>query len=71
MRDPVCGMTVGVGALTVAAHPEYGFCSEHCRRAFLASPERFSGASDAGSGEQAHECCGGKKGHRNTTADRA
>ena len=41
MRDPVCGMTVGPGALQVDGYPEFGFCSEHCRRGFLAAPERY------------------------------
>ncbi|MEX2419721.1 MAG: heavy metal translocating P-type ATPase [Acidimicrobiia bacterium] len=42
MRDPVCGMTVGRGALKVDGHPELGFCSEHCRQSFLADPEGYS-----------------------------
>jgi len=41
MRDPVCGMTVGPEALTIAAYPAFGFCSEHCRRSFLGSPQTF------------------------------
>ena len=45
MRDPVCGMTVGEGALQVDAYPEYRFCSEHCRQSFLADPERYDGQS--------------------------
>ncbi|HIE21323.1 MAG TPA: YHS domain-containing protein, partial [Acidimicrobiia bacterium] len=45
MRDPVCGMTVGDGALKVDAYPEYGFCSEHCRSSFLADPESYNGGS--------------------------
>ena len=37
MRDPVCEMTVCEGVrLTVDGYPEYGFCSQHCREAFLA-----------------------------------
>ncbi|MEX1207892.1 MAG: heavy metal translocating P-type ATPase [Acidimicrobiia bacterium] len=47
MRDPVCGMTVGRGALKVDGYPELGFCSEHCRRSFLADPERYSGDGTA------------------------
>ncbi|MEX0700449.1 MAG: YHS domain-containing protein [Acidimicrobiia bacterium] len=41
MRDPVCGMTVGPGALQAGGYPGLGFCSEHCRRSFLADPERY------------------------------
>ncbi|MCH8899228.1 MAG: cation transporter, partial [Acidobacteria bacterium] len=48
MRDPVCGMTVGDGALTVEGYPEYGFCSGHCHDAFLAEPSRFEGESAGG-----------------------
>lgn len=51
MRDPVCNMIVGVGALTVESHPEFGFCSEHCRRAFLAAPDSYVPA-DAGNTPQ-------------------
>lgn len=35
-------MAVGEGALTVDGYPEYGFCSEHCRKAFLAEPARYA-----------------------------
>jgi Cu+-exporting ATPase len=50
MRDPVCGMKVGPGALHADGYPDFGFCSEHCRRSFLADPERYAGdtASDHG-----------------------
>ncbi|MFV2000916.1 MAG: heavy metal translocating P-type ATPase [Acidimicrobiia bacterium] len=41
MRDPVCGMTVGVNALTAKGFPEYGFCSRHCLEAFTADPESY------------------------------
>jgi len=73
MHDPVCGMTVGHGALTVAEYPELGFCSEHCRRAFLASPDRFLGSS-SGSVEHSGSCCGGcgdMEGSRHTMEHRA
>ncbi|HKZ25749.1 MAG TPA: HAD-IC family P-type ATPase, partial [Acidimicrobiia bacterium] len=46
MRDPVCGMTVGAGALQVDGYPEFGFCSEHCRTEFSAHPERYSRGTD-------------------------
>src|SRR3972149_5266981 len=50
MRDPVCGMKVGPGALQADGYPDFRFCSEHCRRRFLADPERYGGApaSDGG-----------------------
>lgn len=41
MHDPVCGMTVGPDASRVEGYPEYGFCSEHCRQAFIADPGRY------------------------------
>lgn len=44
MRDPVCEMTVCEGVrLTVDGYREYGFCSQHCREAFLAEPARYVG----------------------------
>ena len=43
LRDPVCGMTVGPGAQRADGYPEFGFCSEPCRRTFLAHPERHGG----------------------------
>ncbi|HEX6302090.1 MAG TPA: heavy metal translocating P-type ATPase [Acidimicrobiia bacterium] len=46
MLDPVCGMTVRADAATVEGYPEFGFCSDHCRREFTANPERYVGASD-------------------------
>ena len=48
MRDPVCGMTVGEGALTVDGHPEYGFCSEHCRKTFQGDPAHYLEGADSG-----------------------
>jgi P-type Cu+ transporter len=46
MRDPVCGMTVGPGAIQVAEYPDFGFCSEHCRRSFRADPEQYTAGAD-------------------------
>jgi len=48
MHDPVCGMTVRVGAPTVEGYPEYGFCSNHCLEAFTADPVSYvdQGAED-------------------------
>jgi xanthine dehydrogenase accessory factor len=45
--DPVCGMTVAVGATTDAVTYEgvtYWFCSAGCRRRFQTAPERFAAA---------------------------
>ena len=43
-RDPVCEMTVGEGVcLSVDGYPQYGFCSEHCRDAFLDEPTQYNG----------------------------
>lgn len=41
MYDPVCGMTVGDAAPEVDGHPELAFCSEQCRQAFTANPDRY------------------------------
>ncbi|MFV1969851.1 MAG: heavy metal translocating P-type ATPase [Acidimicrobiia bacterium] len=43
MRDPVCGMTVGADSLTVAGHPDFGFCSNHCLETFTADPDQYTG----------------------------
>lgn len=44
VKDPVCGMTIdevdAAGSLTLESEQVY-FCSEKCRRAFEAEPERF------------------------------
>ncbi|NOY56113.1 MAG: heavy metal translocating P-type ATPase [Actinobacteria bacterium] len=52
MRDPVCGMHVSAGSLTVDGHADVAFCSEHCRSAFAADPERYVGV---GNGEDDDE----------------
>jgi YHS domain-containing protein len=45
VRDPVCGMTIerktAAGSSMVYEGEEVFFCSERCRRAFDAEPERF------------------------------
>lgn len=41
MRDPVCGMTVGPEALRLDGRPDVAFCSDHCRKAFAADPDRY------------------------------
>lgn len=45
MLDPVCGMAVGPDAVGADGFPEFGFCSERCRREFLADPGAFPRAS--------------------------
>ena len=43
-RDPVCGRMVEVSAATgrmTHESREFYFCSDDCRRAFAADPERF------------------------------
>src|SRR3990172_13155167 len=45
IKDPVCGMPVRVEealAISYRGHSFY-FCSELCKRAFLAHPEQYSG----------------------------
>lgn len=42
--DPVCGMTVDPAATTHHAHhdgSDYHFCSDGCRRKFIADPQRY------------------------------
>ncbi|GBE24801.1 copper-exporting P-type ATPase A [bacterium BMS3Bbin02] len=41
MRDPVCEMEVGAESLTADGYPDVGFCSEHCRSAFVADPDKY------------------------------
>jgi Cu+-exporting ATPase len=53
-KDPVCGMTVDAAT---AIHAEANgttsyFCSEHCRKAFLAAPAGGKPAAKSGG------CCG-------------
>lgn len=55
MRDPVCGMTVGAGALTLEGYPDLGFCSEHCRKAFEGDPARYLAESDGESAESTED----------------
>ncbi|MEO8750602.1 MAG: permease, partial [Allobranchiibius sp.] len=50
--DPVCGMTVDTSTALQASGPGgsiFWFCSEGCRKAFVASPEQFTKAGDAAS----------------------
>jgi YHS domain-containing protein len=54
MRDPVCGMTVGPSPLQVDGYPDFGFCSEHCRRSFLADPELYAEDTAHGAGGEAN-----------------
>ena len=55
MRDPVCGMTVGRSALRVDGYPKLGFCSEHCRKTFVADPQRYGGDAAAESAPETDE----------------
>jgi len=44
VKDPVCGMTVDPGATPHHAHhdgSDYHFCSDGCRRRFIADPQRW------------------------------
>ncbi|TKS61196.1 MAG: alpha-glucan phosphorylase [Nitrospira sp.] len=56
MKDPVCGMTVSVETSFVVSYQGQSFylCSDLCKRAFLAAPEKYAGAlasPDAGAAE--------------------
>jgi starch phosphorylase len=44
MKDPVCGMMVpvGEGLFVVYQGQEFLFCSDLCKRTFLASPQRYA-----------------------------
>ncbi len=55
MRDPVCGMEVADSALTAEGYEGLGFCSEHCRKAFLADPDRYLGDPEADAGSNGDE----------------
>jgi starch phosphorylase len=48
-RDVVCGMTVREGAGLVVSHVgrTFHFCSDFCRRSFLADPARYVRADDS------------------------
>jgi len=54
--DPVCGMTVDPTTTLAAEHDgqTHHFCSDGCRSAFLADPDRYASASPAGAGAGAH-----------------
>ena len=42
--DPVCGMTVNnfsIRPIVVCQGIKYSFCSEGCRKAFMANPQRY------------------------------
>ncbi len=41
MRDPVCGMEVSEDSLTIDGYPDVGFCSDHCRSAFVDEPQKY------------------------------
>lgn len=50
MQDPVCGMMVDVGSLTVDGYPDVAFCSEDCRSVFVAVPDRYYELDDGKEG---------------------
>ncbi len=54
VKDPVCGMMVPVGQGFSASYQErsFTFCSELCKRTFLADPEKYAGTR-TGVAEQA------------------
>src|SRR5687768_1749039 len=60
--DPVCGMTVDPA--TAAGQAEhagstYYFCSDHCRRKFVAEPARYIAVAEPSASEPAGHCCHG------------
>ncbi len=60
--DPVCGMQVTEASAYHYPHEgvEYRFCSEHCRQAFAADPQRYlqdHGGDDAGGFEVKQSSC--------------
>ena len=60
-RDPVCGMEVdeakarAAGKTHVHAGKTYFFCSEQCKKTFVAAPEAHLGASDGQGHEPGHD----------------
>jgi len=60
-KDPICGMEVdeakakAAGKTHVHAGKTYFFCSEQCRKTFVAAPEAHLGASDGQGKGQGHE----------------
>jgi Cu(I)/Ag(I) efflux system membrane fusion protein len=59
-QDPVCGMTVDAAAAAAAGRTHahggrtYHFCSDGCREAFAAAPERFAGRGAPAGHAHAH-----------------
>lgn len=50
VTDPVCGMQVDTASASMTAEhqgKQYWFCSAHCRKEFLAHPERYAAAPPA------------------------
>jgi uncharacterized protein len=54
--DPVCGMVIDRAKATTAesAGRTYYFCSDHCRKQFLADPERYTAGEPASAHAHAH-----------------
>lgn len=44
VRDPVCGMMIPAdgGLLVLYEGQEFRFCSDLCKRTFVATPERYA-----------------------------
>jgi len=43
VKDPVCGMEVGEGAIRAEGYDDVAFCCEHCKKSFLADPAAYLG----------------------------
>ena len=57
VTDPVCGMTLDadqVVAKVEHAGTTYHFCSEACRKRFVAEPGKYAGRASQGSSGQHH-----------------
>lgn len=54
VHDPVCGMPVDPASGRSASHQgrTFFFCSEYCRRFFLAHPDRYAGEPRAGNASE-------------------
>jgi len=62
-KDPICGMTVDETTALPAERDgqQHYFCSEHCRKKFLAQDEPDNHDShEHHHGTEGHSCCGGK-----------
>ena len=64
LRDPVCGMTVSADTPHRLSHQgeDVLFCSAHCKTKFVAEPEKYAKANEAGSCCSAHKSADGRHG---------